>query len=392
MQIERYLSRTIVNDALAKRKMAFVSGPRQVGKSTLAKANLQSPQNYFLFDQDEFRLTWMKSPSKAIAVRGPGPIVLDEIHKDRKWKLRLKGIYDPAPGEIPIIVTGSARLDFFRRGSDSLMGRYFPYRLHPFSVAETPSPPSPDHLFEKLTASFDWASLLHLSGFPEPLLAASEQEGHRWSRLRLDRLVMEDTRDFLNISDLHAFRNLIALLPERVGSLLSVHSLHEEVGKAYGTIRSWMQVLDTLYFCFTVRPYSKKLSRMIRSEPKLYLYDLIQIPKTLMAKRLENLTALHLLKACHYWTDSAQGEFDLHFLRNKDGREVDFVVTRDQVPWMLLECKSGEKQPTKDLVHFTRLLKPKWSLQLVQSPRFDRFYEKDRIRVVDYQTLFSGWV
>jgi predicted AAA+ superfamily ATPase len=380
----------IPTDALAKHKMAFISGPRQVGKSTLAKQLIHTKENYFLYDHDDFRIAWAKSPDKAISSRGPGPIVLDELHKDRKWKLHLKGIYDRLADELPIIVTGSARLEVYRRGSDSLLGRYLPYRLHPFSVAEDIMPVAVAEVFNHEKRKFDWHSLLTLGGFPEPLLGGSELEAHRWSRLRLDRVVSEDTRDFLNISDLQAFRNLVALLPERVGSLLSVEALRGDVGKAYGTVRSWMQVLDTLYYCFTIKPFGKKLSRAIQSQPKLYLFDILRIPKQLEAKRLENLTALHLLKACHFWTDTAQGEFELRFIRSKDGREVDFVIISDDAPWMLIECKSSDKQPSKDLLYYTELLKPKWSIQLVQEKNFDRFFADPKIRVVNYEKFFSG--
>jgi uncharacterized protein len=392
MEIRRYLASAIRADALAKHKMAFVSGPRQVGKSTLAKQLLTSAENYFLYDQDEFRRAWAKSPEQAIAHRRGGPVVLDELHKDRKWKLHLKGIYDRFARELPVIVTGSARLDLYRRGSDSLLGRYFPYRLHPLSVAETEAPVGPDEILHKERPAYPWEALLVQGGFPEPLLAAKEKESQRWSRLRLDRLVLEDTRDFLNISDLQAFRSLISLLPERVGSLFSVNSLREDVGKAYATVRSWVQVLDTLYHCFTIKPFHKRLNRSIRSEPKLYLYDILQISRVLKAKRLENLAALHLLKACHFWTDTAQGEFDLHFVRNKDGREVDFLVLRDGGVWMLVECKTADKEPAEDLVKYTQLLKPAHAIQLVDDRTYDREYPALHIRVMGYEKFFAGLV
>jgi len=386
----RYLNKTIVHDALFQKKMAFISGPRQVGKSTLAKQLLQSPENYFLYDDVEFRRQWTKSPKIAISERGKGPIVLDEIHKDRTWKTRIKGLFDQFAMDLPIIVTGSARLDVYRRGSDSLLGRYFPYRLHPFSVAENDDPIAPEKIFTQTKIIFPWGDLLKLGGFPEPLLGDSVGQAKRWSRLRLDRVILEDTRDFLNISDLQAFRNLVLLLPERVGSLLSVNALREDIGKAYGTVRSWLQVLDILYYCFTIKPYAKRLKRAIRSEPKFYLYDILQIPETMVAKRLENLTALHLLKVCNYWTDNAQGEFELYFLRNKDGREVDFLIVRDNLPWMLVECKSVDKEPAKDLIHYKNLLKPSWAIQLVTAKSYDKYYTGHGIRIVDYETFFAG--
>ena len=387
---KRYLADAILHDALAKQKMAFVSGPRQVGKSTLAKSLIESEANYFLYDEEDFRRAWARSPRQAISGRSRGIIVLDEIHKDRRWKARLKGIYDTRPADLRIVVTGSARLEHYRRGSDSLLGRYIPYRLFPFSVAETPRPIVPHDVLSNRQVSFAWVDLLRLGGFPEPLLGGNENEALRWSRLRLDRLVVEDSRDFLNISDLNALRTLIDLLPERVGSLLSVNSLREDVGKAYATVRSWMGVLDILCYSFTIRPYSQRLSRAIKAEPKLYLYDILRIPSQHVARRLENLVALHLLKACSFWTDTAQGEFDLRFIRDKEKREVDFLILRDAKPWMMVECKSGQKEPAKDLVHFSRLLKPVHRIQLVVDEGHDRFHAESQIRVMGYQRFVSG--
>jgi hypothetical protein len=368
----------------------MISGPRQVGKSTLAKSLLSSPQNYFLYDEEDFRRRWSKSPSEALSGRGDGVVVLDEIHKDRKWKTKLKGLYDTRGGEIPFVVTGSARLEHFRKGGDSLMGRYLPYRLFPFTVAESAASPFPEEAGRNRRVSFPWKDIVRLGGFPEPLLGGSEQEAQRWSRLRIDRLVLEDSRDFLNISDLNAFRVLIDLLPERAGSLLSVNSLKEDVGKAYATVRSWIGVLDVLYYSFTIRPYASRLNRALRAEPKLYLFDTLAIPAAFASKRMENQVALHLLKACTFWTDTAQGEFELRFVRTKERREVDFAVLRDRKPWLLVECKTSEKEPAKDLIAFTKLLKPALSVQLIADESVERRYPEHSVTVLGYERFLSG--
>jgi predicted AAA+ superfamily ATPase len=391
-ELARYLTEAIRRDALTRKKIAMISGPRQVGKTTAAKSLLSSPQNYFLYDEEDFRRRWSKSPSQAISGRGDGVVVFDEIHKDRKWKTKLKGLYDTRGAEVPFVVTGSARLEHFRKGGDSLMGRYLPYRLLPFTVAENTASPSPEEAGASRRVSFSWQDILRLGGFPEPLLGGSEQEAQRWSRLRIDRLVLEDSRDFLNISDLNAFRVLIDLLPERVGSLLSVNSLKEDVGKAYATVRSWLGVLDVLYYCFTIRPYAARLNRALRAEPKLYLFDTLTIPSALVSKRMENQVALHLLKACNFWTDTAQGEFELRFVRTKERREVDFVVLRDRKPWMLVECKTGEAEPAKDLIAFTRILKPRHSVQLIADESIERLYAEHGIIVLGYERFLSGLV
>lgn len=388
----RYLTNQIRDDALASGKMAFLSGPRQVGKTTLARSLLLSKANYRSWDDADFRKAWSRSPRTALADRGPGPLVLDEIHKDRRWKTRLKGVYDvDGPGE-GVVVTGSARLDLYRRGGDSLLGRYLPYRLHPLSVAETEQPPGPEGILATLEPRRSFDDLIRLGGFPEPFFAGSETRARRWSRLRLERLVAEDVRDLRAVEDLSGLRVLADLLPERVGSLLSVNSLREDVGAAYATVRSWLQVFEALYHCFFVPPYAKRISRAIRAMPKLYLYDTLTIPGDASASRFENLAALHLLKACHFWTDAAYGAFDLRFIRDKQRREVDFLVLREGRPWMLVECKSGDTDPSPALLYFQSQLGGTRAFQLVRRPGYDRLYTKTNVRVMDYERFFAGLV
>lgn len=378
--------------------MAFVSGPRQVGKTTLGQRLLETPSNYYNWDDQAFRKAWVRNPVEALAGRGPGPVLLDEIHKDRRWKGRLKGLYDLRGKELAILVTGSARLDLFRRGGDSLLGRYVPYRLHPFSVGECNRPPDPDQAIQAalpgpgaaVEPRFPWDELMALGTFPETLLGGSVRKAKRWSRLRQERLVFEDVRDLRQIRDVQALRVLVDLLPERVGSLLSVNSLREDVGVAYATVRDWVQMLETLYHCFLVRPHGGSLKRTLKAEPKLYLYDILQLDAA--PPRLENLTALHLLKACHYWTDLAYAEFDLRFLRTREKEEVDFVVTRDGHPWLMIECKSGQVTPSRVLVKFAELLDCPHRVQLVDRRGYDRWFAEPRVRVMDYERFFAGWV
>ncbi len=388
----RYLHNPIRDDAFKQNKMAFISGPRQVGKTTLAKTFLKTSDNYFSYDDESFRRSWNKNPAYAISQRGEGVLVLDEIHKDRSWKRKVKGIYDTMDVDqyYQIVVTGSAKLDLFRKKSDSLMGRYFPYRLHPFTVAESTAPNSPDTLFQNNgNVNYKVNDLLNLGGFPEPLFSGNANRATRWSRLRLERLLQEDIRDVLNVSDLRSFQTLVELLPERVGSQFSINALKEDVNKAYATVRSWYQVLESLYFCFSIKPYYKKISRSLRSEPRIFLFDLLRIPKDMPGKRLENLTALHLLKACHYWTDTAQGEFQLCYLRDKNQREVDFLVVKDNTPWLLVECKSGKKEPSDNLKYFSSILKPQFVIQLATDNNYDKVFPAYGIRVMGYEKFFS---
>ena len=388
---KRYIFRDIERDALADGKMAFISGPRQVGKTTLAKGLLLGSQNYFSWDDDDFRRAWSKSASDAVAARGPGPIVLDEIHKQTTWKRKLKGLYDTRGGkDLPIVVTGSARLDFFRRGGDSLLGRYLPYRLHPFSVGERETPPGPNEITVARVARFPWHDLKRLGGFPEPLLGGSEAKARRWSRLRLERLIAEDIRDLRAVRDLQALRVLVDLLPERVGSPLSINNLREDAGVAYATAYEWIGVLESLYHCFLIRPWAGKLKRTLAAEPKLYLFDPLPIGDE--GARSENLVALHLLKACHYWTDLAHGVFELRYVRDKERREVDFLVVRDGKPWLMVEAKTTETEPSRALMHYRRLLAPEFAVQLVDVDGFERDYSETKVKVVSYDRFLAGLV
>lgn len=383
----RYLQNSIIDDALKDYKMAFISGPRQVGKTTLSRQLLTNEQNYFSWDDVKFQRQWVSNPKYILDEIGDGPIVFDEIHKYRKWKGHLKGFYDQYGDKLQIIVTGSARLDIFRKGADSLLGRYVPYRLHPFTVAETKSPCSPDEIFSKANTSYRFQDILNLSGFPEPLLKGKQEWAKRWSKLRLDRLVFEDFRDLRAANDLNAVRLLTELLPSRVGSILSLNSIREDSSVAYATLRSWVEILESLYYCFKIRPYSTKISRSLRSDPKLYLFDPLQLENE--SAKLENIMALHLLKACHFWTDTAQGLFDLHFVATKEKKEVDFLVTKNKKPWMLVECKSNDKNPSKNLIYFKDRLKTQMNFQVVTTQNYDKEFKSENIRVINYEKFLS---
>lgn len=383
---ERYLAPVIRGDALKDHKMAFISGPRQVGKTTLAKHLLTSPKNYFNWDETSFKKKWIRDPLTILDTTESGPIVLDELHKYRFWKRSLKGLYDRVGKEVPIIVTGSARLDLFKKGGDSLLGRYLPYRLHPFSVAEDPeNPPDPDHL-QPRPVRFPLKDLMQLSGFPDPLFLASADKARRWSRLRLEQLVREDIRDFRNIRDVELIKLLVELLPDRVGSPLSVNSLREDLQVAYATVRDWMSVLRNLYICFSVLPFSKNVARSLIKEPKVYLMDWTSISDD--GARLENVVAVHLLKTCDFWTDIGKGVFELRYIRTKDKQEVDFCVLRDQKPFWLIECKSSDTAISPALQTWAAQFKNASAFQLT-TKETDRVVPGSGVRLIQTEKFLS---
>ncbi|MEI8348044.1 MAG: ATP-binding protein [Pseudomonadota bacterium] len=368
---ERYLDDLIIQDALQSHKIAFISGPRQVGKTTMAKSILKKfdqSENYYSWDDDEFRLAWIRSIKQLI--QGKKLAVFDEIHKDRAWKSKLKGLYDTLGEETKFIVSGSARMDYYRKSGDSLQGRYFPYRLHPFSLGEIPSLKKPPELsWEEghRRPDFKLDDLLELSGFPEPLLGGNKGKAARWRKLYRERLMREDIRDLYQIRELSSLENLSLLLTSKVGSQLSYESLRQDLSCSFDTILRWIDILESVYYCYRLRPYSKKIKNAIKKEPKLFLFDWSSA-ETKGAK-LENLIAGHLLKNVHAWTDAALGDFELYYLRDKQKREVDFFITKDGAPYLLLEVKSNQSTPTNSLCYFQNILKPTFCFQLIQDQR-----------------------
>ena len=375
---KRNLSLPIVDLALARGKMAFITGPRQVGKTTLAKMlNSKSKGQYYNWDDLDFRRAWTKSP-KGIVEKMPGgsTLILDEIHKASKWKQNLKGLYDTLEKELKIIVTGSTKLNTYRRGSDSLMGRYLGFRLHPFSVGEMlPNKRlPPDALMNMLqdgpTLSAAkglhniWKDLCIYGGFPEPLLSSSQRILNIWQKERVEKIVREELRDLSRIPELSRIEMLISLLPERAASSLSLSSLREDLETSYSTVKRWTDYLRALYYHFEIKPWSKNISRSLKKESKLYLWDWSEIKDP--GQRFENMVASHLLKACHYWTDTGEGTFDLYYLKTKEKREVDFLITRNGTPWLPIECKMSDTTPSPNFSLFAKSLKVPVFIQLVE--------------------------
>ncbi len=389
MKVQRYLLNNLLTDALADRKMAFISGPRQVGKTFLARQCLNSAANYFNWDVAEFKRAWIRSPLKAIEQIDSGPVVFDELHKYPYWKNSLKGLYDQVGRQVPIIVTGSARLDLYKKGGDSLLGRYIPYRLHPVTVGERPdASPDPDYL-EPRQIRYPLKDLMACSGFPEPLFGGSAKKARRWSRLRLEQLVREDIRDFKNIRNIELIKLLVELLPGRVGSPLSINSLREDLQVAYATVREWITVLQNLYICFRVPPYSKNIARSLTKEAKYYLFDWLPIVNS--GPLLENIVAVHLQKVCHFWTDLAYDKFELCYIRTREKKEVDFCIVREGKPWMLVECKSQSTALSGVLKKFAAQFPSAMAFQLTIAD-VDRVVPGYNIRIMNVEKFLSMFI
>lgn len=371
MPTPRYLQASVA-DAL-KKKMVFVGGPRQVGKTTFAlgflgrNADATHP-GYLNWDHPAVppRLRRAELPA------GERLLLLDEIHKYGRWRNLLKGIYDTERSRRRILVTGSARLDYYRKGGDSLAGRYRYFRLHPFSLRELGTRPSRS----------DLEALLKFGGFPEPLFAQNEAEHRIWRRDRISRVIREDLRDLEQVREISLIEHLTDLLPSKVGSPLSVKSLRDELQIDHKTAERWLQILENLYVCFRVAPYGAPKVRAVKKERKLYLWDWSSVESA--GARFENMVACQLLKYCH-WVEDTQGyAMELRFLRDTDKREVDFVVLKDAKPLFAVECKSGEKAIGPALRYFA---------ERTPIPRFfqthlgERHYSSGKLTVLPFLRL-----
>jgi uncharacterized protein len=403
--VKRLYKFVMIEHLQENRQMLFIMGPRQVGKTTTCRSLADTFKHFFYLTWDDLEdrskiLAGAKTVMTSLGVDGffesKPLIVFDEIHKFSGWKDFLKGFYDLYSDEVHIIVTGSARLDVYKKGGDSLMGRYFLYRFHPLSVGEIVDPSfidaeirlQPIEIFED-----KFKDLWQFGGYPDPFLKGNPRFFNRWSNLRFQQLFQEDIRDLTRISELKQLEVLAELLKLQVGKQTSYESLAKSVRVSGHTIRNWIQTLHALYYCFEVRPWSKNISRAILKEPKYYLWDWSQVVDE--GSRAENFIASHLLKAVHFWTDSGFGRYDLYYIRDKEQREVDFLVTRNEEPWFLVEAKLSDNKAIAPALHyFHEVTKAKHAFQVViDLPWVNRnCFEVTRPTIVPARTFLSQLV
>lgn len=384
-----------------RRQMAFVTGPRQVGKTTTCRALSTA---YLSWDDADHRRVVLAGPAAIAERAGVGrlreqrpTLVLDELHKYRGWKTLLKGLFDTYADELRVNVTGSARLDVFKRGGDSLMGRYLSFRMHPFSVAEIASPSLPDARrivrppHRIAAAEFD--ALWTHGGFPEPFVSRDPRFTRRWNSLRREQLIRGDLRDLTQIGDLARLDTFAAMLEERTSTQLVLSQLARDVTISVDTARRWLDVLSTFHLGFVVRPWFRNVARSLRKEPKWYLRDWSRVAD--VGARAETFVACHLAKAVDAWNDLGLGEFGLGYIRDKERREVDFVVVRDRKPWFLAEVKHADETVSPALAHFQERLAVPFAFQVVLDAPYvdvDCFERPRGPLVVPARTLLSQLV
>jgi predicted AAA+ superfamily ATPase len=349
-KLKKKLPERIYRPYIAKdleKKMVFLGGPRQVGKTTLAQSFLPNSSEkslaYLNWDNDLDR----KIINKIEWPKDEPLIILDEIHKKKNWQNFVKGAWDTWKNLQKFLITGSARLDIFRKGGDSMLGRYHYYRIHPYSLPE----------LGINSANLDL--LFKFGGFPEPLIEKDETELRRWHLQRVSKLVRIDLRDLENIDDLDKVELLADSLQTRVGSGFSYKSFAEDLEKSDKTIKRWVQILDSLYFCYLISPYGSSKIKAVKKTQKLYLWDWSQVEDE--GARFENMVASHLLKLCDFWQDTQGYRTELRYIRDETGKECDFVVLRDRKPLFAVECKLSDTNISPSLLYFrSKLDIPRW--------------------------------
>lgn len=329
----------------------------------------------------EAYLNWDNTDDRRRLLRGPAALaealpldrlrarplvaVLDELHKYTKWKVLLKGCFDTHGDRVRLIVTGSSRLDVFRRGGDSLMGRYWLYRMHPWSVGECLRTNLPAREIQppaELTSA-DWEALWEHGGFPEPFLRRDSRFTRRWRSLRQEQLAREDLRELAQVADRGTLEVLMQLLAERSGQQLVYSNLAQEIQVAVDTAKRWIDLLGRMHYGVLVRPWFANVAKALRKEPKWFLRDWSGLADG--GARAETLVACHLLKAVEGWTDLGFGDFELRYLRDKQKREVDFLVVRDRQPWFLVEVKLSDISLSPSLAHFQAQTRAPHAFQVV---------------------------
>jgi predicted AAA+ superfamily ATPase len=370
--MERYLSGVILEDS--KFKIILLSGPRQSGKTTLTKALFKN-YVYLNYDSSKDR----DAISKEYWLRDSEAVIFDELHKMPGWKRWIKGIYDTEGVKTRLIVTGSANMETFTKVGDSLAGRFFSFRLHPIDIKEAVQMAGkiPKEAYE---------SLMNYGGFPEPFLANNARFYRRWSANHLDIILRQDFLDIYAVRAIKSIEILTDLLKTRVGGGISYENLANDIQVDSKTIKNWLQLLENFYVVFRVNPYHKNIARALLKEPKYYFFDIARVKD--IGARLENLVACALLKEVHAVEDCDGSKAELHYLRTKDGAEIDFLITIDEKPLICFEVKTSDDAPSKNFRLFRKYIKIPYCVQLVLNLNRE-FDTKDQVMVRDLVLFLS---
>jgi len=388
---KRTIYKDIWDKLLPDKSLILLAGPRQSGKTTFARDIVAKDFQdvvYFNWDIDADKrklitdsVFFSKIPRSSISSKPL--VILDEIHKYRDWKNYLKGIYDQFEKEYKFLVTGSGRLEYSRKAGDSLAGRYLKFHIFPFTLSELESPKidftaflkNPLKDFEDIISgntADNFRNLWELSGFPEPFIKGKKSFWSAWSQTYGQQIVRDDLTTFADIRNLDLVETLFALIPSRVGSPFSINNLALDLKVAFDTVKNWLLLFDSFYLTFRISPWTKKISRSILKEKKIYLFNYPVIENE--AARFENLVALELLRAVEMWKDYGWGNFALNYLGDKDKQEVDFLITKNNKPLLILETKSSDDKPSASIINFQDILNIP-AVQLVKRDNIKKIYK-----------------
>jgi uncharacterized protein len=379
----------------ASKEMIFLSGPRQSGKTTLAEKMIGSSfsnLSYFNYDFIESKKILRENPyffEKVDRKDTSLPLVIfDEIHKHDKWKNYLKGIYDKFHEQYQFLVSGSGRLDTFQKSGDSLAGRYFMFHLYPLTLGELGnSYLSPDDflkdpivipVFKKERWDL-WNTIDKFSGFPEPFMQGKKLFFNRWYKTYSRQLLYEDIRDISEIRKIDSLVSLFSILPSKIGSPVSINNLAMDIGISFNTISDWLTVFDRFFLSFSLSPWTFRIARAIKKEKKIYLMNPAIIEDN--GSRMENIVAIELSRATQLWSDMGFGDFNLHYIRNKEKQEVDFLISENNTPKLLIEVKLSDTNPSKSLIKFQRSLDVP-GIQLVLRKETARIVTNDKNKIL----------
>lgn len=377
-KMRRLYTELILHHLKHWKQMVFLEGPRQAGKTTIAQeiANNFEVSLYLNWDNVKDRLLILegqhfveKTKLFAEASNQTPIIIFDEIHKMPDWKNYLKGFFDSYKDKLKIIATGSAKLAIYKKGQDSLMGRYFNYSVHPLTIGEVirqDYKSGADIMPSRSVDEEAFQSLFNFGGFPEPFAKANNNFHARWSKLRFEQLFREDINVVEDIKNIYLLETLAYILQEEATSQLNYSRLSKKIQVADQTVRKWINMLENFYYGFTIRPWYQNVARAITKDPKFYLTDWSAISNSDMGKKAENLVACHLKKAVDFWNESGSGNYSLHYLRDKEKREVDFAVIRNKKVWFLIEVKNSDNSGiSKNLEYFQKATKAEHAFQVI---------------------------
>ncbi len=399
--IQRTYVETLVQNNFKWNMMLFLMGARQVGKTTVANqiAKNYAKKAYFNWDNDDHRkliISGQKFIEQIFPIQTLGNkplIIFDELHKYPNWKNYIKGFYDQYKDYYNIIVTGSAHLNVFQKGGDSLMGRYLPFTVHPLSVGELSQNPLEGILRNpKEISPEDYDALYTYGGFPAPYIYR-EQEGYlQWKRARLSQLFREDIRDIADVRKLSKLELCATLLEFQSGTALNRSTIANQIQVSVDTINSWLDVLKQFYYLFTIQPWTTNIPHSLIKEPKVYLTDWSLVQND--GARFETFVATHLKKSVDYGNELGKGEYELFYLRDKKQREVDFLITQNHKPWILVEAKSSEQSISKSLYYYKELTKAPYAFQVTHKMDYtnQNCFAKEGIYIVPAKTFLSQLV